>query len=191
VITLKNFEVSHPSKYCFYLEQLDLEIGQPYLVVGPNGCGKSSFLKKLSFSDSKYAYVSFPSFGLLSFCSVIDNIFFFSNRLGLKDEARDWLIRELEKKNITLKNKVSTLSQGQAQFFKFLLVVNFPHELLCLDELLNYLDQDTYRDVLSILQNEASRKIIILSSTDFYADFSQVLLIENKMLTFSKRKNDV
>lgn len=183
MISLKNFEVSHPLIHCFTIDHLDLDYGQVYYLVGENGSGKSSFLKKLGFSEPHYAYISFPDFGLLNFTTLRENLTFFTKRLSLSSADSNWIKQELQKKELNLDHLVSSISQGQAQFFKFLLIIKFPHKLICLDELFNYVDGHSLDVINKILLEECLGKIIIVSATQSTQNFSRVLKIENKKLT--------
>lgn len=160
---------------------LDFERGKIYGLLGPNGSGKTTFMKVLAglhkqtrgqvlinneeISYKTKAFVSFmptENFMYESF-TVMDVIKFYNNMYQnfRYDYAMD-LVKEI---NVNLSYKIANLSSGQIAKLKAVLTLSRDAQIYVLDEPLNGVDvlsRDAILDIITRSHNE--NKIIIIST---------------------------
>lgn len=159
---------------------LDIKKGEFVFVIGPTGCGKSTLIKMLyreekptsgkifvggvevsKLRNSKVYKlrrkigVVFQDFKLLSGANVYENVAFALDVLGLpKDEIHSKVLKALDL--VGLKNKVKNypnqLSGGEQQRVAIArAIVNGPRLLIC-DEPTGNLDEETSKEIISVLE---------------------------------------
>ncbi len=147
-------------------------------VVGKSGCGKTTLLniiggidkdysgqilfnnKNIRFIKKNIGYL-FQSFHLISWLNVINNIrlplFFKRGNLTYQDMLG---LKDLKRQNI------SNLSLGQRQRIAFLRAFSFDSRIVLCDEPTASLDELNAIQLMELLKEESSSKLIILVSHD-------------------------
>lgn len=175
-LKIKNHKILDTFDYTF-------QKGKIYGLVGANGVGKTSFMKKIMFQELKQQGLQVS--GTLDKPSlVVDKSYIYNKELySLIDNSVD--ISSLEKElNFTDKaKKISTLSLGNRQKANLLCTLLRQADIYLLDEPFNGLDYLSVENIKQyLIQLKKSGKIIILSShlIDTLKELSDtIILIEN------------
>ncbi|MCL2017544.1 MAG: ATP-binding cassette domain-containing protein [Alphaproteobacteria bacterium] len=163
VLNIKDFTVKTPDgKPLFHIGDLSVAKGDRIAILGPNGCGKTQFLRKLNLSDLPANIRFNPQVGIGYFDQNMDTLDkdktiaeHLSNSTNIGDAA---ILIELIKAGFPYKQhgkKIGQLSFGERARFFFLLLHSLRRNFFILDEPTNHLDingQEKLEDEL--LENE-------------------------------------
>ncbi len=189
VLTVRSLSKSYGALQLF--EQVDLQInkGEKIALIGPNGCGKTTFLKAISGRLEADAgevkvgsRVSVGYFGqeyedLEAQNTVLEEIY---NNFDLKvEEARTALGTMLFTGDDVFK-KVGDLSGGEKGRLAFLKLVLSGDNFLLLDEPTNHLDIES-RQVVEKMLGDYEGTILLVSHDRYFID--QVV---DRLITFDK-----
>jgi ATP-binding cassette subfamily F protein 3 len=175
VLRTKNLHVGYPGKLLFAADDVELRRLECAALIGPNGCGKSTFLKttldQLAPLDGemklgaslKLAYFAQAHDGLNPENSVLDELLSRGN-MPLS-EARSYLARFMFRQDDVYK-KVSMLSGGERGRLALALLTLENANFLLLDEPTNHLDIPSQEALQEAL--EAFAGTILLVSHDRY-----------------------
>ena len=178
--------------------------GETVGIIGPTGCGKSTFLKLILgilkpdsgevnlYSDNKdkllMAYV--PQGNMILSGTIKENIAFY---LPIDDEKIEEAAKASDiysfidmlpqKFDTVLGEKGLGLSEGQIQRLAIARAVYCDAPLLILDECTSALDEQTEKNVLNNLKNQKNKSCIIVSHKKAALEIcDKVLKIENKKI---------
>ncbi|TMW97232.1 hypothetical protein EJD97_005940 [Solanum chilense] len=179
VVNVKNLEFAFEDKVLFKNANLTIERGEKIAIIGPNGCGKSTFLK-LIMGLLK------PTRGevVLGEHNVLPNYFEQNQAEALDLEktvletvaeaAEDWRLDDIKGllgrcnfKADMLDRKVSFLSGGEKARLSFCKFMVTPSTLLVLDEPTNHLDIPT-KEMLEEAITEYQGTVITVSHDRYF-----------------------
>lgn len=179
VVNVKNLEFAFEDKVLFKNANLTIERGEKIAIIGPNGCGKSTFLK-LIMGLLK------PTRGevVLGEHNVLPNYFEQNQAEALNLEktvletvaeaAEDWRLDDIKGllgrcnfKADMLDRKVSFLSGGEKARLSFCKFMVTPSTLLVLDEPTNHLDIPT-KEMLEEAITEYQGTVITVSHDRYF-----------------------
>jgi len=145
--------------------------GQKICLIGPNGCGKTTFLKMLTGEEH-------PDEGILSISSGVKAGYFDQGHLSLNpnnsliDELRrdqknlsendaKALLGQFNFKGNMFYNKVQQLSGGERARLAILRLILQPYNLLLLDEPTNHMDMESKKAIESALNSYTGTVIAV------------------------------
>ncbi|MGC8766230.1 MAG: energy-coupling factor ABC transporter ATP-binding protein [Brevinematia bacterium] len=163
---------------------LSVEEGEFIILLGPNGCGKTTLLKHfngllkptkgqvLFMSKDINSYRSYEIFSKVGFlfqdpndqifaATVEEDVSFGPNNLGLpKDEIESRIEEALSKVGILnlRKKRISELSLGQKQRVAIAGVLATRPNILILDEPTSSLDPQTQKELMDLLKNSMKKE---------------------------------
>ncbi|BCS81686.1 ATP-binding cassette domain-containing protein [Anaerocellum diazotrophicum] len=166
MIEIKNVKKNFGQVTLFECKNLTFEKKGLYVIRGPNGCGKTTFLKMLFGKDKEYS-------------GTINNLFkknimlpqqpyFFRGTveynlgLALSHERLKYTQGVLKMFGVPLKVNINQLSSGQKQLVGFLRAFYIPSDVLFLDEPDSFLDKDVKEFVYRLIEDEAQKRCIII-----------------------------
>jgi ATP-binding cassette subfamily F protein 3 len=163
------------------LSNVNFEIlaGQKIGLIGPNGCGKTTFLKmlmkqesysqgKLSLSQgAKWGYFDQGHLSLNVENTLLEEIL--RDHIGLAEEDAKALLGQFNFKGTTIHNKVSQLSGGERARLAFLRLIMEPYNLLLLDEPTNHMDIESKAAIETAL-NSFTGTVIVVSHDRHFLD---------------------
>jgi ATP-binding cassette subfamily F protein 3 len=163
------------------LSNMDFEIlaGQKIGLIGPNGCGKTTFLKLLTKEE-------LPSQGKLSLSQGVKCGYFDQGHLSLdlehslleeilrghtdlSEEDAKALLGQFNFKGTTIHNKVGQLSGGERARLAFLRLIMEPYNLLLLDEPTNHMDIES-KNAIETALNSYNGTVIVVSHDRKFLD---------------------
>ncbi|HNZ83368.1 MAG TPA: ABC transporter ATP-binding protein [Sedimentibacter sp.] len=191
ILKINNLTKKYYNKTALENVTLDFEPGRIYGLLGPNGSGKTTFMKVvaglhkqtsgsvlINNEDLSYktkAYVSFmPTENYLydSF-KVVDILKFYND---MYDDFRyDYAVNLINAVNVSTSYKITNLSSGQTGKLKTVLALSRDADIYMLDEPLNGVDvlaRDTILDIITKSHNE--NKIMIIS-THLVSEIEKIL----------------
>ena len=190
VVEAKDISKSFDKKILFEKSSFYIKHGEKIGIYGPNGCGKTTFIKallgKIDIDGELYisptrkiGYISQDVIGLNEESNIIE-LFNTSNR-----EELGHLRTKLNLIGFTadmLDRKVKYLSLGERMKLKILLMIQEQCEVLILDEPTNHIDLHVREQLEETLQNYNGT--IILITHDRY----MIEKICDKLLVFNNKK---
>lgn len=170
---------------------LSLEQGKIYGLLGPNGSGKTTFMKVIAglhkqtsgevlindegLSYKTKAYVSYmptENFMYDNF-RVIDIVKFYDNMY--EDFRYDYAINLINQVNINLNYKIANLSSGLIGKLKAVIALSRDAQIYMLDEPLNGVDVLSRDTILDIITKSYSENKIIIISTHLVSEIEKIL----------------
>lgn len=190
VVEAKDITKSFDKKILFEKSSFYIKHGEKIGIYGPNGCGKTTFIKallgkmdvdgELYISHTrKIGYISQDVIGLNEECSIIE-LFDFENREEL-GQIRTKL-NLIGFNADMLDRKVKYLSLGERMKLKILLMIQEQCEVLILDEPTNHIDLHVREQLEETLQSYNGT--VILVTHDRY----MLEKICDKLLIFNNKK---
>ncbi len=153
--------------------------GQKIGLIGPNGCGKTTFLKmltkeepysqgKLSLSQgAKWGYFDQGHLSLNLENSLLEEIL--RDHIDLSEEDAKALLGQFNFKGTMIHNKIGQLSGGERARLAFLRLIMEPYNLLLLDEPTNHMDIESKTAIETAL-NSFSGTVIVVSHDRKFLD---------------------
>ncbi|GER35132.1 ABC transporter F family member [Striga asiatica] len=179
VVSVKGLDFGYEDEVLFKNANLTIERGEKIAILGPNGCGKSTFLKLIMGMES-------PERGeiLLGEHNILPNYFEQNQAEALDldktvletvaEVAEDWRLDDIKGllgrcnfKADMLDRKVSFLSGGEKARLAFCKFMVKPSTLLVLDEPTNHLDIPT-KEMLEEAINEYQGTVIAVSHDRYF-----------------------
>ncbi|GER48991.1 ABC transporter F family member [Striga asiatica] len=170
VVSVKNLDFGYEDKVLFKNANLTIERGEKIAILGPNGCGKSTFLKLIMGMET-------PDSGeiLLGEHNVLPNYFEQNQAEALDldktvletvaEVAEDWRLDDIKGLLGRCNFKVNLLDRkARLAFCKFMVK---PLTLLVLDEPINHLDIPT-KEMLEEALNEYQGTVITVSHDRYF-----------------------
>jgi len=151
--------------------------GQKIGLIGPNGCGKTTFLKlltkeesysqgKLSLSQgAKWGYFDQGHLSLNLENTLLDEIL--RGHIDLSEEDAKALLGQFNFKGQTIHNKVGQLSGGERARLAFLRLIMEPYNLLLLDEPTNHMDIESKTAIETALNSYTGTVIVVSHDRKF------------------------
>lgn len=190
VVDAKDISKSFDKKILFEKSSFYIKHGEKIGIYGPNGCGKTTFIKALLGKmdvdgdlyispTRKIGYISQDVIGLNEECSIIE-LFNFENRqeLGQLRTKLNLIGFNAE----MLDRKVKYLSLGERMKLKIILMIQEQCEVLILDEPTNHIDLHVREQLEETLRSYNGT--IILVTHDRY----MLEKICDKLLVFNNKK---
>lgn len=190
VVEAKDISKSFDKKILFEKSSFYIKHGEKIGIYGPNGCGKTTFIKALLGKmdvdgdlyispTRKIGYISQEVIGLNEECSIIE-LFNFENRqeLGQLRTKLNLIGFNAE----MLDRKVKYLSLGERMKLKIILMIQEQCEVLILDEPTNHIDLHVREQLEETLRSYNGT--IILVTHDRY----MLEKICDKLLVFNNKK---
>ena len=190
VVDAKDISKSFDKKILFEKSSFYIKHGEKIGIYGPNGCGKTTFIKALLGKmdvdgdlyispTRKIGYISQDVIGLNEECSMIE-LFNFENRqeLGQLRTKLNLIGFNAE----MLDRKVKYLSLGERMKLKIILMIQEQCEVLILDEPTNHIDLHVREQLEETLRSYNGT--IILVTHDRY----MLEKICDKLLVFNNKK---
>jgi ATP-binding cassette subfamily F protein 3 len=163
------------------LSNVNFEIlaGQKIGLIGPNGCGKTTFLKMLTKQESysqgkltlsqgaKWGYFDQGHLSLIVENTLLEEIL--RDHIDLAEEDAKALLGQFNFKGTTIHNKVGQLSGGERARLAFLRLIMEPYNLLLLDEPTNHMDIESKTAIETAL-NSFTGTVIVVSHDRHFLD---------------------
>ena len=211
LITVENLHKSYGSKTVLDEVSFTAQPGQIIGLLGPNGCGKTTLLKILTglikdhtgtvrinneepgaYSKSIVAYLPEKTY-LPDWMRPVDAINYFAD--FYKDFDKDKAIAMVARFGLDMKQRVKTMSKGQQEKLRLLLVICRNAQLFILDEPLGGVDPAARAKILDlILENRAASSTVLISThliSDVEYIFDRVLMINEGHLIVNKHVNEL
>jgi ATP-binding cassette, subfamily F, member 3 len=153
--------------------------GQKIGLIGPNGCGKTTFLKmltkeepysqgKLTLSQgAKWGYFDQGHLSLNLENSLLEEIL--RDHIDLSEEDAKALLGQFNFKGTMIHNKIGQLSGGERARLAFLRLIMEPYNLLFLDEPTNHMDIESKTAIETAL-NSFDGTVIVVSHDRKFLD---------------------
>ena len=151
--------------------------GQKIGLIGPNGCGKTTFLKLLTKEESpsqgnihvsqgvKWGYFDQGHLSLILENTLLDEIL--RDHKDLSEEDAKALLGQFNFKGTMVFNKVGELSGGERARLAFLRLVMQPYNLLLLDEPTNHMDIESKTAIETALNSYTGTVIVVSHDRKF------------------------
>ena len=191
ILKINNLTKKYYNKTALENVTLDFEPGRIYGLLGPNGSGKTTFMKVvaglhkqtsgsvlINNEDLSYKTKSYVSFMptenyLYDSFKVVDILKFYND---MYDDFRyDYAVNLINAVNVSTSYKITNLSSGQTGKLKTVLALSRDADIYMLDEPLNGVDvlaRDTILDIITKSHNE--NKIMIIS-THLVSEIEKIL----------------
>lgn len=211
LITVENLHKSYGSKTVLDEVSFTAQPGQIIGLLGPNGCGKTTLIKILTglikdhtgtvrinneepgaYSKSIVAYLPEKTY-LPDWMRPVDAINYFAD--FYKDFDKDKAIAMVSRFGLDMKQRVKTMSKGQQEKLRLLLVICRNAQLFILDEPLGGVDPAARAKILDLILENRAASSTVLISTHLIGDveyiFDRVLMINEGHLIVNKHVNEL
>ncbi|WZL72496.1 ABC-F type ribosomal protection protein [Clostridiaceae bacterium 35-E11] len=196
VIEGQNMHKAFDEKIIFNNAEFSIYNGSKIALIGPNGCGKSTFVKMIMNEDSSIRIAQGAKIGYFSQdlsildenLTIIENIM--KNSIYPEPFVRTLLARLLFKREEIYK-KVRVLSGGERVKASFANILLQEINLLILDEPTNYMDIDSLEVVEEALR-EYDRTLLFISHDRRFinAVADHIMTIENQKINMFRGNYD-
>ena len=211
LITVENLRKSYGSKTVLDDISFTASPGQIIGLLGPNGCGKTTLIKILTglikdhsgtvrinneepgaYTKSIVAYLPEKTY-LPDWMRPVDAIGYFAD--FYRDFDKDKAIAMVSRFGLDMKQRVKTMSKGQQEKLRLLLVICRNAELYILDEPLGGVDPAARAKILDLILENRSASSTVLISTHLIGDveyiFDRVLMIKEGHLIVNQHVNEL
>lgn len=190
-LKITNLTKKYYNKTALSNVNLDFEPGKIYGLLGPNGSGKTTFMKVIAglhkqtsgevlingedLSYKTKAYVSYmptENFMYENF-RVTDILKFYDNMY--EDFKLDYAINFINEENINLNYKVANLSSGLIGKLKAIIALSRDAQIYMLDEPLNGVDVLSRDTIIDIITKSHGENKIIIISTHLVSEIEKIL----------------
>ncbi len=173
------------------LSNVNFEIlaGQKIGLIGPNGCGKTTFLKMLIKEESysqgtlavsqgvKWGYFDQGHLSLNLENTLLDEIL--RDHIEVSEEDAKALLGQFNFKGTTIHNKVSQLSGGERARLAFLRLIMEPYNFLLLDEPTNHMDIESKTAIETALNSYNGTVIVVSHDRKFLDTVTDTIFFMN------------
>jgi ATP-binding cassette subfamily F protein 3 len=151
--------------------------GQKIGLIGPNGCGKTTFLKMLTKEEScsqgeihlsqgaKWGYFDQGHLSLNLENTLLDEIL--RDHIDLGEDDAKALLGQFNFKGTMVYNKAGQISGGERARLAFLRLIMKPYNLLLLDEPTNHMDIESKAAIETALNSYAGTVIVVSHDRKF------------------------
>jgi len=197
LIAVENVKKSYGSKVVLDGVSFTADRSQIIGLLGPNGCGKTTLIKTLTglikdyqgtikidgqapgpYTKSIVAYLSENNY-LPDWMRPMNAINYFAD--FFKDFDKEKAIKMTEQFGLDMKQRMKTMSKGQKEKLRLLLVLCRKAQLYILDEPLGGVDPAARAKILDLILENHTKDSTILLSTHLISDveyiFDRVLMI--------------
>jgi len=161
-----------------------------YFVKGKNGCGKSTLMKIIYGKDRNYDGRICNNFDKIVFLPQIPYVFkgdvWFNIILGMNEDEIVKAKKLILKFNLNLNQNAHSLSMGQRQTMFFIRAFARDSHLLILDEPDSFLDNESKRSMINLIEMESKKKAIIIVSHDDYEVDAKYINFEQGQVIFKE-----
>lgn len=190
-LKITNLTKKYYNKTALSNVSLDFEPGKIYGLLGPNGSGKTTFMKviaglhkqssgevlinneELSYKTKAYvSYMPTENFMYDNF-KVIDIVNFYDNMY--EDFRLDYAINFINEVDINLNYKIANLSSGLIGKLKAVIALSRDAQIYMLDEPLNGVDVLSRDTIIDIITKSHSENKIIIISTHLVSEIEKIL----------------
>ena len=160
---------------------MEFEDNGIYFVLGENGCGKTTLIEQILFGNDNTYFKNKEEqnmyetqrYNLFSYCPqkiVVNELrvkeYICKLNSGIDVSRMEYYIRRFGFDNEVLQQRFYTLSGGEQMKISIITALLKDTPYLFMDEPTNYLDNNAVKELVSIIEEEAKRKRIIIVSHD-------------------------
>lgn len=194
IVYIANFSKKYGKDTILNIEEYSFYRGYSYLLVGGNGCGKSTLIKSILGFLRYDGIINVNTFSIAYLPERIQKTDFLSINeyfdlilsLNKNKSKIEYLEGYLKEFGLNGKMKITSLSKGMFQKVNIILTLILDRELIILDEPLNGLDNETQKKFINKINRERSRGKSIIISTHYPYTYNNVydkiIRIENKTI---------
>lgn len=211
IINVSDLKKSYGSKQVLKGVSFEAQSGQIIGLLGPNGCGKTTLIKILTglikdhqglvridneepgvHTKSIVAYLPEKSY-LPDWMRPCDAIEYFAD--FYKDFDRDKAEKMVDRFGLDMKQRLKTMSKGQQEKLRLLLVMCRRAKLYILDEPLGGVDPAARSHILELIMENHEADSTVLISTHLINDveyiFDRVLMINDGQVVIDSHVNEL
>ncbi len=211
IINVTNLNKSYGSKEVLKGVSFSAQSGQIVGLLGPNGCGKTTLIKILTglikdydgfvkidneepgaYTKSIVAYLPEKSY-LPDWMRPCDALAYFAD--FYKDFDKEKAEQMVLKFGLDMKQKLKTMSKGQQEKLRLVLVMCRKAKLYILDEPLGGVDPAARSHILDLIMENHEEDSTVLISTHLINDveyiFDRVLMINNGQVIVDSHVNEI
>ncbi len=211
IINVSNLKKSYGSKEVLKGVSFGAESGQIIGLLGPNGCGKTTLIKILTglikdydgmvridneepgaYTKSIVAYLPEKSY-LPDWMRPCDALAYFAD--FYKDFDREKAEKMVNRFGLDMKQRLKTMSKGQQEKLRLVLVMCRKAKLYILDEPLGGVDPAARSHILDLIMENHEEDSTVLISTHLISDveyiFDRVLMISNGQVVIDSHVGEI
>ena len=194
IVYISNYSKKYGKDLILKIEEFSFYRGYSYLLVGGNGCGKSTLIKSILgflkyngvINVNTYSIAYLPERIQKADFLTINEYFSMILCLDKKSDHIECLKGYLEEFGLNGNTKITSLSKGMFQKVNIILTLILDRELIIMDEPLNGLDNETQKKFINKINRERSKGKSIIISTHYpytyKSIFDKIIRIENKTI---------
>lgn len=186
LIEVKNVEKYFGGKLLFSCKSLEFDKKGLYIIKGPNGCGKTTFLRMLFGKDKDFRGIIKNTFDKNIMLSQQPYFFkgsvFYNLSLSLKPKKLKEAEEILKIFSISKSLNINSLSLGQKQLVAFLRAFYIDSDVIFLDEPDSYLDEKVKQFIYEKISQDALNRCIIMVT------HNQLINIPSKIVYFEENQ---